>query len=544
MALAETLRRRWHWAGEGSRLWLGLSWAGLLLVLGLIAAFGRDAGMSYDEQLQMQYGDMVVAWFASGFKDDRATTFFDLYLYGGLFDAPAQWLATHSPLGLLETRHLLTQLIALLGIVASWKMAAHVGGPRAGFFAGLTLALTPCWIGHGMFNPKDIPFGSAAAFASLAAVRLAVGPAPLRWRDICLGGLAAGIALGVRPGGVFVLGYPCLAGGLRLLLELTRRRREGESLHLGALSLNLLACCVLVVLIAWPVMISAWPWAQLQPLTRPLEGIEAASHFNWQNKVLFEGRMIDSDKLPLRYLPVWFRLTLPETYLLAAMAAVVMLVRLARHRSWRAEPALGLAIIACSVVLPLAAVFIKRPVLYDAQRHVLFLLPPTAALAGCALSELLHAEWLPRALRGAAAGVLVGSAIMVCVDMVQLHPYEYVYFNRLSGGLRKRYRKFETDYWGLSYREGLEWVLRELPPLHDGRRTRIAGCDDPTTDRLVYYRDNMPGARVQIRVVPGYDEADLFLAVRRFNCHKVAGEILHVVRRQGAPLLYVRRTEH
>jgi hypothetical protein len=544
MELAESLRRGWRWAGEGDRVWRCLSWFGLALLLGLIAAFGRDAGMSYDEQFQSTYGDMVLAWFKSGFKDDRATHYADLYLYGGLFDAFAQALVSISPMHLLETRHLLTQLVALLGIVATGKMAAHVGGARAGFLAAAMLALTPCWTGHGMFNPKDIPFGSAAAFATLASVRLAVGPAPLRWRDLWLAGLAAGIALGVRPGGVFVAGYPCLAGALRVSLEIVRRWRARQPLRLLQLSLNLVACGVLVVLIACPLMIAAWPWAQIDPLHRTYEGIRAASHFAWGGQVRFEGRMIDAHKLPLRYLPVWFRLTLPETYLLAAFAAVVVLVQRVRQRSWHAERALGLLIIACAVVLPLGAVFITRPVLYDAQRHVLFVVPPLAALAGCALAALLGDDQLPRALRGAVTGVLAGVALLVCVDMVQLHPYEYVYFNRLSGGLRKQYRRFETDYWGLSYREGLEWVLRELPPLRPTQRTRVATCDSASNDRLEYYRQNWPGAADQIRIASGYDKADVYLGVRRYNCHKVPGEILYVVRRQDVPLLYVRRTEH
>lgn len=42
--------------------------------------------------------------------------------------------------------------------------------------------------------------------------------------------------------------------------------------------------------------------------------------------------------------------------------------------------------------------------------------------------------------------------------MVKNHPYEYVYFNEVSGGFAKNYDKYETDGWQISVREALAWV--------------------------------------------------------------------------------------
>jgi hypothetical protein len=51
--------------------------------------------------------------------------------------------------------------------------------------------------------------------------------------------------------------------------------------------------------------------------------------------------------------------------------------------------------------------------------------------------------------------------------MVRHHPHGNVFFNRLAGdGMQAVKDRFELDYWGLSYRRGLEYVLR-----HDGRGT-------------------------------------------------------------------------
>jgi hypothetical protein len=41
--------------------------------------------------------------------------------------------------------------------------------------------------------------------------------------------------------------------------------------------------------------------------------------------------------------------------------------------------------------------------------------------------------------------------------MAKLHPYEHLYFSVLSPQAAERL--MERDYWALSFREGLEWIL-------------------------------------------------------------------------------------
>ena len=45
--------------------------------------------------------------------------------------------------------------------------------------------------------------------------------------------------------------------------------------------------------------------------------------------------------------------------------------------------------------------------------------------------------------------------------MIQYHPYQNVYFNRLAGAdMKTIQQRFPLDYWGLSYQRGLEEILR------------------------------------------------------------------------------------
>jgi hypothetical protein len=43
--------------------------------------------------------------------------------------------------------------------------------------------------------------------------------------------------------------------------------------------------------------------------------------------------------------------------------------------------------------------------------------------------------------------------------MIQAHPYQNVYFNSFAG--KDRFQRWEMDYWGLSNREAIEYILNK-----------------------------------------------------------------------------------
>jgi hypothetical protein len=45
----------------------------------------------------------------------------------------------------------------------------------------------------------------------------------------------------------------------------------------------------------------------------------------------------------------------------------------------------------------------------------------------------------------------------------QLHPYQYIYYNSLVGGVAGASSNYEMDYWGLSYKEGIEYINQVAP---------------------------------------------------------------------------------
>ena len=506
----------------------------LLLMLPLAVRLALDSGISWDEEKHLEYGRRLLEWYRSGFTDRSSFTFMDLYVYGGLFDLPAQVLNSSglSPWGPYETRHVLTAMLAVLGIVAVWKTANRIAGPRAALCAAVMLALTPAWVGHGMFNCKDIPFATAAAFVAYATTCIAMQPSPLSWGSVWRVGFAVGCALGFRPGGMFLFAFPLLAAVCRLMIDVTARKRRGEPLYIardGVASTRLLVA----VPLAWALMLVAWPWALQSPVLRPLEAAGLARHFAWGGTMRFNGGLIRTDNIPASYLPIWFKVTLPDIYALAMLCAVTALA-VTWWRSFRSPRTLAIALLVSAVVGPYLGVVVTHPVIYDAHRHFLFLLPPMAVLTGLAIDGFIGCATIPRAIRALAVVLILGTGAVSIYDMRGLHPYEYIYFNRLSGGLRHQASRFETDYWGLSYREAFEWVVRRF---NGARSIHVTACN--INGPLRYYRDkwNVPRFVVEERA----EQSQISIAMLRGECRDMPGTVIHTVEREGVPLAFVRR---
>src|SRR5882757_4603638 len=88
----------------------------VLIAVGILILFTfRDYGVTWDEELQSQYGLAVVDYYLSFFQDHRYEEIFNLYIYGGMFDGLASIFDRYTPFSLYETRHLLNALVGLLG---------------------------------------------------------------------------------------------------------------------------------------------------------------------------------------------------------------------------------------------------------------------------------------------------------------------------------------------------------------------------------------------------------------------------------------------
>lgn len=129
----------------------------LVAVAVFAAATFRDYGLGWDDYTHSEYGDLLLAFYGSGFSDQRALSFVNLYKYGGGFDMAAALAAKMLPFGLFETRRFVGAAVGIVGLIATWRIGRRIGGPITGLVALLLLAACPLYYGHMFMNAKDAP---------------------------------------------------------------------------------------------------------------------------------------------------------------------------------------------------------------------------------------------------------------------------------------------------------------------------------------------------------------------------------------------------
>jgi hypothetical protein len=490
------------------RRWRQLALLLLFLSLLLRLATFRDYGVTWDEQLERRNGLQTIRWYASGltFLDSPGGS--DQHLYGSLFNVLAWAASPVSPLGYYETAHL---LVALFGLLATWaaaRLGEDLAGPRAGFLAALALTLTPVFHGHSFNNPKDAPFAALFCLGLWAALRPSTTP-----RAAIAAGVLIGLAAGIRIVGLSLLVVPPLVAWWRGAAPAAVTRRAA-----------LATFAALAVALPW------WPYLQSSPLAHTLDLLRHTASFGWERTVLFQGAMVPARELPRTYLPTWLLISLPEFYLLALMG-IGAAVSISRGDDTRKQAASVIPFVAGAALVPVMAAIVLRPVLYDGLRQFLFVVPPLAVLAGVGLDAALRR---PGPVARVAAGLAVVSMAVTAWDMARLHPYESVFFNRSSGGLPGAAGRYETDYWGNSYKEAAAWLVDSYPP---GPRVRVANVSNPFFTEHYLGRPELADRFDPVKLPA---RADVVLAITRFGEHeRWPGKVLHVVERSGVPLCHV-----
>ena len=101
--------------------------------------------------------------------------------------------------------------------------------------------------------------------------------------------------------------------------------------------------------------------------------------------------------------------------------------------------------------------------------------------------------------------MLVGLAEPISF-MVRYHPYENVYFNVLAGAPPTLRQRFELDYWGLSYKQAIDFILANDP----GQGIKIFVANPPGRD---YINAGLSGEQKNRLIsVDDPDEANYFVS--------------------------------
>lgn len=530
------LGRVFNPVGRGSAANI-LTGAAFVVLAAVILVTFRNYGISWDEELHVPYGQKLLSYYTSGFSDRSAFSFINLYQYGGFFDLLSAIASQISPFGAYETRHLLGGVFFLAGLFGSWRLTRLLAGERAALIAVVCLATTPVLFGHSFINPKDAPLAWLGVWVAYYSCR-AFGEERVSWGTIVGLGVSLGLALGMRIIAFAFIGQMGAVLAIRALIlwsgagwrEAVQRTLNGARPFLCAAPL------------AFIVMALVWPWSVQAPLNIVSVFTDSANQF-WHPTMLWAGELVSAADLPRSYLVVLLAVQLPEYVLLGIL--LLVLEGTTRARSWTAGTfaearAAQYLFVALTVVAPLAAFAVWRPSTYNGYRHFLFIVPQLVILAAVgldhALSFLMQRR---RALAGAFGALLVFALVREVAMMARVHPYEYLAFNALIGGIRGAYGRFELDYWGASYAEATHALTAFLDaekaagrPVPDKARLFVCGGN---TSAAYYIPDN-------VVITDDRTQADFFLGGDLTNprCRvRPDGPAVVDVKREDTVLSYV-----
>ncbi len=445
---------------------------GATLALGLIVA--RDYGISWDEKAMYVLGEEAYNFV---FHHGAYPTNIGIRYHGAWFEiiqhAAEVMLGMTYARDIFIMRHMLDYVFYWAGLVAMYALALRTFKSRGwALLASLFLFLSPRLFGHAFINARDIPTMALFIVKMLTLVYFLERPT---WRRAILLGIASGLLMAIRVGGLFVPLYVLIFTGLRMLDD---RREEGRIDWKHYAWLMAAYACTFVL-----VTIAVWPLLWMNPLGNFVDAMVNMSTAQSQSGGFYMGQMVFNN-LPWHWIPVNIVTKTPLLYSVLFLAGTAALL----GALWkRPADALGdkrtLLLLFLWFLLPPLVIVVLQGHLFDEWRHIYFIYPAYVLIAVFGLRALwegagrLATATRQLVARSVIAGACAASVLLTVWWMAVNHPLEYVYFSIPSRWVEGY---FALDYWGVSYRQGFEWILAHDP----GERITVQVRSSPGWENL------------------------------------------------------------
>jgi tetratricopeptide (TPR) repeat protein len=458
--------------------------AGLMLAAMLLIS--RDAGISGDEEVHYKHSEMVYNYFSTWGKDKSAldTPKTHLQYYGQAFDNlvtfGSHWFKIED---IYSFRHLMCSFSGWLTILITALFAAYFAGYGAAILVLILFAASPTFLGHSQNNLKDVPFALAYIASLFYSVKLIFSEGKPSRKTILFLILSLAFSVGIRPGGLLSIFYFGFFVFLKFLIEWINSRQP-EPKIVGKHILMYAGIALAGYLLA----LTIWPYALQNPVVNVWKSYQVMTHFPTTVRQIFEGRFYWSDFHPWYYLPQYMGITIP-LIIFAGLIIFFFTLRKVYTKPQRIQ----LALIGFTIVFPIAFVVLKGSNLYGSWRHFLFVYPGIVLISALGFHAIFK-HFQHKLIRTGAIISLMVLIIHPVKFMAVNHPYYYLYYNQLTGGLKGAYGNYETDYYYHTMREGAEWLQKYLQNKPD-KDTIIIGSNFPVqwyfrnekTIKLIYF---------------------------------------------------------
>lgn len=444
----------------------------------------RDYGISWDEEINREYGHLVYEFvlgknatlpvesfrFLGGvdikdFLMGKPVRFrmppnnTNLRFYGPVYDtllaAGEQLMRLDNTRDVYLFRHLVSSLLFFIATIFFYKLLyLRYKDWKLPLVGVLFLMLSPRMFAERFYNPIDIPALSLFIIAVYTCVRFLQSRSTV---TMIIHAVVSAILVDIRIAGILIVVCTVVFTIQDLFSRSSRR-----------LSTMMLARLIAYLTLWFGCTVLLFPTLWFDPIGNFLTAIGEMGHFSWPGTMFFMGRFVRPDALPWYYIPVWIGITTPVAYTLLGIIGTFSILSSVCRKSlhWKSHRIDLLFLL--WFFIPIVIVIFFHSVVYDGWRHLYFVYPALLAIAIHGLGAILRwihgqntrVQRLLFVILFVAIGVNIGRVISF---MVRYHPYQNVYFNQLAGGMTNAKKNFELDYWGLTYRKGLEYIARNAP---------------------------------------------------------------------------------
>ncbi len=405
-----------------------------------------------------------------------------MHVYGSSFDTFTTILGYYLDVDdQMQFRHWWNSIFGFFCILFTALVVRRLtqGSWAFAWLSFLIMLLMPRFFGEAMNNPKDVPFALGYIMSLYYAIRMFQNWPQFRWNNALGLVLSTALGISVRIGGLLSVAFFIMYAGLKFIehigfKQFTSLKWKG----FGALFI----ATITIGLGSYLLGISPWPYGIDQPFNNPLEALKEFTNYSVSLRQLFEGKLYDSDMLPLYYLRKYLLITTPMAVMFG-LGCFALLVYSNRKRFTN-----EIFLILFAAIFPIVYIYIQKSQVYGGIRQILFTLPCFVTIAvigyqwfGDLLSRLnKKLQLLP---------TLIALALLVMPTKFILanHPVSYSYFNEIFGGTAKAYGEFEMDYYLASLRPSAEWFLDNVARKHPEKKYEVLTYG---MDHVKYYCRN------------------------------------------------------
>jgi len=349
-----------------------------------------------------------------------------------------------------QYRHLFNFLVFFVGLLFFYFLIYKKYNSYFYALLGCTfLFLTPRLFSESFYNPQDIFFLSLTIINMYTGINFLKNP---NFKNTILFSFSSALSIDTR-----IMGF--ISFLIILFFFFIKLLRSNPFLKANQKFIYYVFPITFIFIIIF------WPYLWSDPLNNFVFAISKLSSSYFLVTNLYFGEYISSISVPWHYHIVWILITSPIMVIaLFILGFLISLFRIFRrllkidnnlNDVWRGDNEMLDIYFLMMIIIPIY-LFINKNIGYSGWRHLYFIYPSIIMLS------LFGFHYLNFFLKSKKLNLIIYFFILFNISYLiywnyKYHPYQYVYFNLIFKD--KFNNNFDKDYWGLSNKNALEYIL-------------------------------------------------------------------------------------